>query len=118
MIPVEPVELKILEQTPALTRVAIKGQLDSMGVDQVGPRLNASMAREGHGIIELSEVTFLASLGIRLLISVAKMLDRRGCRLVLVAPRPLVEQALRHSALDEIIPVAADLEAARALARS
>lgn len=35
--------------------------------------------------------------------------------LVLVAPRPIVDQALEHSSIDEILPIAADVAAARGL---
>lgn len=108
-------ELELQEQTPTVTRVALKGQLDAQGVDRIETKLTATLARGGHGIIDLSGVTFLASLGIRLLIMQAKTLDRRGSRLVLVAPRDLVDQALRHSSIEDIIPVAADIASARAL---
>lgn len=111
-------ELQVLEESELLTRVALKGRLDTGGVDRVETRLNAALARDGHGVVDLSDVTFLASLGIRMLISAARMLDRRGKRLVLIAPRPLVDQALRHSSIDEIIPVAADLDDALALLQS
>ena len=111
-------ELEILEQSPNLTRVALKGRLDTAGVDRIEARLNATLARGTNGLIDLSDVTFLSSLGIRLLITVAKMLDRRGNRLVLVAPRPLIDQALKHSSLDEIVPVASDVDEALALLTS
>lgn len=105
-------ELEIQEQTKEFTRLALKGRLDTPGVDRIETRVHAALASGTHGIIDLAEVTFLSSLGIRLLLSAAKMLDRRGCRLVLVAPRPVIEQALRHSSLDELIPVAPDMDSA------
>ena len=108
-------ELEIVERTDALTRIALTGRMDSPGVDQVGPQLEAALAQGGDGVLDLSGVSFLSSLGVRLLITTAKRLDRRGSRLVLVAPGPLVGQALRHASIDEIIPVAADVEGARSL---
>ncbi len=111
-------ELVIQEQSKALTRLALKGRLDTVSVDRIETRVNAALAGGTHGIIDLSEVTFLASLGIRLLLNAAKMLDRRGYKLVLVAPQPVIEQALRHTSLDELIPVAPDVDAALALLRS
>jgi len=45
-------------------------------------------------------------------------LARRGSKLVLLGPGPLVGQALKHSAIHEIIPVSADLDGALALLRS
>jgi anti-anti-sigma factor len=108
-------EFEVQEESQSLTRVALVGRLDTAGVDRVETKLNATLARGTHGVIDLSGVTFLTSMGIRMLIAAAKMLNRRGKKLVLIAPRPLVDQALRHSSLDEIIPVAQDLPGALAL---
>jgi anti-anti-sigma factor len=108
--------MRIDEQGAELTRVTLAGRLDTAGVDQVETRLTAAVATpRKNAIIDLSEVEFLSSMGIRMLLTLAKALDRAGARLVLVAPRPLVDEALRHSALDELIPVAADASAAEAL---
>ncbi|MFO1011607.1 MAG: STAS domain-containing protein [Planctomycetota bacterium] len=108
-------DFEILEESPELTRIALKGALDTTGVDRIETRLNAILARGGHGVLDLSDVTFLTSLGIRLLIGLAKLLNRRGRKLVLVAPRPLVDQALRHSSIDELIPVVGSPDEARTL---
>lgn len=111
-------EFEILEESPTHTQIALKGRMDGAGVDRVETSLNASVLRGGNVIFDLSGVTFLSSLGIRMLISIAKTLDRRGRRLVLVAPRPLIEQSLKHSSLDEIIPVAADMRDALAILKA
>jgi len=107
-------ELKLIEQTDAFTHVALFGRLDTSGVDQIEPRFNAMLvSAHRHAIVDLSAVEFLSSMGVRMLLAAAKALNRSGSRLILVAPRPLVEGALRHSAIDELIPVRADLAAAR-----
>jgi anti-anti-sigma factor len=108
-------QLEIIQKTDALIRLALKGRLDAAGVDQVGTRLNAALSGGGHGVVDISQVTFLASLGVRLLLTAAKSLDRRGSKLVLVAPQSLVEQALQHSSLDQLIPVVPDVDRALAL---
>ena len=111
-------ELEILAEEQDVTRLVLRGKLDTPGVDAVETRVNASLSRGGHAIVDLSHVTFLSSLGVRMLISAAKMLDRRGSTLVLVAPQPLVEQALRHSGLADLLPVRADVAAALELLAS
>jgi anti-anti-sigma factor len=108
-------ELAITEESPTFTKILLSGRLDTAGVDRLETKLNAVLPRDKHAVVDLSEVTFLASMGIRMLITAAKVLDRREKRLVIVAPRPLVEQALRHSSLEDILPVAQDLAGARAL---
>ncbi len=111
-------DFEVSELSPTCKRVVLSGRLDTAGVDRIETRLSAALARGGDCVMDLERVTFLASLGIRMLISIAKLLQRRGNRLVLVAPRPLVDQALRHSSIDDIIPVVTDLDAAVTLLRS
>src|SRR5262245_29753276 len=88
-------DVAIVEQSESITLLALTGRLDTAGVDRVEARVNAALQRHGHGVLDLSQVTFLSSLGTRMLISAAKLLSRRGSRLVLVAPRALVDQAIR-----------------------
>ena len=111
-------ELEITENTETLTHVALKGRLDTEGVDRVETRFNALLSSGGDGLVDLSGVTFLSSLGIRLLLGAAKMLDRRGATMVLIAPGEMVAEALKHSSIDEIIPVEPDLASARGRLRT
>jgi anti-anti-sigma factor len=112
-------EIQILETSDALTRVALRGRLDTPGVDAIETRFNAALLpRAKNAIVDLSEVSFLSSMGLRMLLTAAKGLQRSGARLVLVSSRPLVDEALRHTALHELIPVVADVPAAAALLRA
>ena len=107
-------ELKVIEQTDVFTHVALVGRLDTPGVDRVESRFNAALFNpRRHALVDLSAVEFLSSMGVRMLLAASKVLSRSGARMVLVAPRPLVEGALRHSAIDELLPVCADLASAR-----
>ncbi len=108
-------QLQIVDNAEHHTHLALVGRLDTPGVDQVEPRFYSALKDRLHGIVDLSEVSFLSSMGIRMFISAAKMLARRGGRLVLLAPRQLVDQALQHSSIDEIIPIAPDLPSAMKL---
>lgn len=108
--------LQIVERTAELSIVGLSGRLDSAGVDEIETRFNAAVvAPRKHAIVDMSGVEFLSSMGVRMLLTAAKALDRSAARLVLVAATPLIATALRHSALDELIPLAADLESARVL---
>lgn len=109
-------KLEILEQRKDLTRVALAGRLDTQGVDAVETQFTTAVAEpQANAMVDLSQVSFLSSMGVRMLLTVAKELQRSGAKMCLVAPQPLVDEALRHSSLDEIIPVAATAEAAEAL---
>jgi hypothetical protein len=55
--------------------------------------------------LDMSEVTFLASLGLRMLLTVARALDRRGAKTVLLSPKPVVREVLKLSGFDQLMPV-------------
>src|SRR5262245_18644886 len=112
-------ELQIIERSDEVTRVALRGRLDTLGVDAVEARFNAAtIPRAKNTIVDLSEVTFLSSMGLRMLLTAAKALQRSGARLVLVSAGPTVGEALRHSALHELIPLATDVTSATAMLRT
>jgi anti-anti-sigma factor len=109
-------EMSILEQSDSLTRVALLGRLDTAGVDQIELKFNAAIAPRGKNtVVDFSGVTFLSSMGVRMLLTMARSLNHRKARLVLQAPQELVLESIRHAALEDLIPVAADEAAARAL---
>jgi anti-anti-sigma factor len=109
-------ELTITEQSETLTRVALIGRLDTMGVERVETQFNAAITPRGkNAVLDLSGVSFLSSMGIRMLLTAARTLARRGARLVLQAPQPLVLESIRHAALEDLIPIASDQAAAVAL---
>jgi anti-anti-sigma factor len=56
----------------------------------------------------MSEVSFLASLGIRTLITAAKTVSNNGGKLVLLSPQPNVERVLRESRIDTVLPIIED----------
>jgi anti-anti-sigma factor len=112
-------ELIEIEQTDNLTVVALRGRLDTSGVDQVEMRFNAMLAARGkNAVVDFSEVDFLSSMGVRMLLTMARTLGRKNARLALAAPQPLVRESLEHAALDDIIPIAPDLDRAKQLLAS
>lgn len=107
-------ELKIMEQSEALTVVSLSGDLDSQGVAEVETRFTAAICPAGkNALVDFSEVEFLASLGIRMLVSTAKALAGRGARLVIHSPRDLVRESLQSASIDQLIPLAGNADDAR-----
>jgi anti-anti-sigma factor len=94
--------------------VALKGRLDSAGVGQLEERFIANVGRGTKpALIDFAGVTFLSSMGIRLLVSAAKDLSRRGLKMVLLSPQALVRESITSAALQRLIPLAdSDDEAA------
>lgn len=91
------------------TLVRLTGRMDSPGVDRIETRFTAAVAA-GHrdAVVDLSGVSFLASLGIRMLISSARAMAGKGHRMAVFGANEMVQDVLDSVALDQIIPVAAD----------
>jgi anti-anti-sigma factor len=100
-------EISLTESESGPSRVKLAGRMDSAGVDRVETRFNAATAaRETDVVVDLSLVSFLASMGIRMLVAAAKVLAAKGHRMVLLNPQGMVDEYLRDAALDQLLPVA------------
>lgn len=100
-----------------LRRIVISGRLDMPGTDSVASQLVELVAAPKKGVVvDLSAVSFLASIGIRALLTSAKAVQRRGGKMVLlVSGGSTVNMSLEATGVDQLIPVfknAADAEKA------
>ena len=109
-------ELKVIQADDALTHVQLCGRLDLRGVSGIENRfLFTTTSRRVPVVVDLSEVEFIASLGIGMLVGAAKALTRQGLALVLLAPPGLARETLEVAGVTRVVPTASDLESARAL---
>lgn len=100
-----------------LRRIAIAGRLDVAGTDTVAAKLAELATAPKKGVVvDLTSLQFLASIGIRALITTAKAVQQRGGKMVLVvAGGSSVVMSLEATGVSELIPVfrsAADAERA------
>jgi anti-sigma B factor antagonist len=101
-----PVEMETTTLATSELKVVLKGRLDTAGVDRVETKFVAALVPRGHSaIVDLSEVTFVASMGLRMLISVARTLSRKDARLVLFAPQEGVREVFESVSLGDIISI-------------
>ena len=106
-------ELRTEDLPNAIKLVALSGRMDIAGTQQIDQRFTALTATSKALIaVDLAEVPFLASIGIRTLVSSARALSNRGGHMALVNPQPLVKQTLVAAGIDSIIPVHANLDEA------
>jgi anti-sigma B factor antagonist len=106
-------ELTTENLADGVEKIALAGRMDSAGTDKIDIRFTALTAtRPALIVVDLSQVSFLASIGIRMLLSNAKALARRGGRMVLAGPTPLVEEVLKLAGIDSLIPLYADVGSA------
>jgi stage II sporulation protein AA (anti-sigma F factor antagonist) len=111
-------QMDIAEFGPDSNRIVLEGRLDAAGAGAVELRFTASIAPvDRHAVVDLGAVPFVSSLGIRLLLSVARTMQRRGRKLVLLNPQAPVMAVFDTVALGTLIPIAADEAEAVALVR-
>ena len=109
-------EVVLVEAAEAFTNVAVRGRLDAAGVGEVDLRLMShTVARRKPAIIDLTEVGFIASLGIGLLVAIARSMRSHGVGVAVVAGPP-VSTVLEMTNLAPLMPIVATREdALRAL---
>jgi anti-sigma B factor antagonist len=107
-------ELAVHDLDSGILEISLSGRMDIIGTQQIDLKFTAlTSTRKAQILVDLSNVTFIASIGIRTLITTAKAQKARGGTMVLFKPNDQVEQVLRATGIDSIIPIAHDIEAAR-----
>ena len=98
----------------SVTTLSLEGRLDAATIITIQPEFMAkTVALKKPVIVDMSQVTFMASLCIRMLVEAAKGLKASGARLALLKPSPLVERALKASGFHLVVSIYHDEEAAR-----
>ena len=112
-------QIEISEAGDDLRKVTLIGRLDTPGVLGIEPRFVTGLVPGGkNAIVDLSKVDFIASMGIRMFISVARNMKEHHAKLVLYAPQPRVDEVLDSAAFRQLVPVCKDAEEAAVAARS
>jgi anti-anti-sigma factor len=103
-----------------LTILSLEGRLDAQTITTIQPEfMEKTVSLKKPVLVDMSQVTFMASLCIRMLVEAAKGLKTSGARLALLKPSPLVERALKASGFHLVVGIFHDEETAReSLSRS
>ena len=89
------------------------GSLDILGAGEIETKFAGYCAGENQRVlVDLTDVDYLASIGIRLLLINAKSVASRKGRMVLLNPNPEVKNILEAAGIPTIIPVYEGLESA------
>jgi anti-sigma B factor antagonist len=100
-------DMVVSEPEPGVTCIRLNGRLDAPGADRIDLRFTAHAAAGLHDtLVDLAGVSFVASMGLRLLISTARALHTKGRRMVLFGAAGPVREVLELAAVDQIIPLA------------
>jgi anti-sigma B factor antagonist len=100
------VEMELVGLENGLTKIVLTGRLDTPAIDRIEARFVASIvAASRSAIVDLSRVNFVASMGIRMFITVARSLALRHAKLALYGPQTMVNEVFESISLKEIIPI-------------
>jgi anti-anti-sigma factor len=109
-------ELHYSEIEKDLRLLKLIGRLDITGVSAIETSFAAHCSGDHpRVIVDLSDVNFLASIGIRLLTLHAKSVAGRGGRMVLLNPGSDIRDVLEITGVSAIIPISDGLNAAKAV---
>jgi anti-anti-sigma factor len=106
-------ELRTERLADGIDKLTLDGRMDAAGVQEIDLQFTALTAtRKAFLLVDLSRLSFLASIGIRSLVVNAKALRQRGGSMALLNPQPLVAQVLKTAGIDLVIPTFQDLDLA------
>ena len=97
------------ELADGVTRVALDGRLDIAGAAAVDLKMNIVAGSATKLLIDLKNVSFLGSMGLRSIVLPARAVKSRGGKVVLFAPDEMVESVLKTSGIDAMLPIHHDL---------
>lgn len=100
------------ELDDGITQVILEGRLDIEGAAAVDLRMNVIAGSCRRLLIDMKQVSFLGSMGLRSIVVPAQAVRRRGGKVVLYAPNEMVEEVLKASNIDTLIPIHHELSSA------
>jgi len=107
------------ESDEGVLMVVLDGRLDLTGVHEIEADFQRQITvRRLPTVIDLSQVAFVSSLGIGLIVTCAKALARHDQNLILLSPQPMVEEVLKTTRVDLLAPIAKDKDSAVTMAQS
>lgn len=98
-------EIKQEDLASGIHKVTLAGSLDIAGASEVDLPLSVVAGKYDQVIVDLQGVTFLASMGVRVLVKSAKAVTVRGGKIVLVGPNEAARRVLESIGVDSIVPI-------------
>jgi len=94
-----------ISQSGSAATVTLNGRLDIAGAEVVAMPLATLSGSKDKIAVDMSGVSFVASIGLRHLLAAAKAIGRRGGSLVLIDPQPAVAEVIATSGLEDLLRI-------------
>jgi anti-sigma B factor antagonist len=105
-----------VEERPALPdwrMLAVTGRVDALSSPDLETECLAALDRGGHLILDLGEVAYMSSAGLRALLAAQRHGASLERRVVLLSPQGLVRDVLEISGFTSIFPIVESLDEVR-----
>jgi len=105
-------EISKQELDGGIVKLTLNGDLDVDGSAAVDAQISGFIEQFDRIIVDLKNVDFLASAGIRVLVKSAKAVAAKGGKLAIAHPNDAARRVMWTTGLEKIVPVADDEQAA------
>jgi anti-sigma B factor antagonist len=107
-------EIAIEDLPGHITKASLNGRFDTTGAIAIELPFNTLANERQALVVDLSNVTFMSSYGIRVLLRGAKIAKSKGAKLVIFCPDTAACKVLKTAGTSDLIPVYPTLGAAAA----
>lgn len=102
------------ELANGILKLTLVGDLDIAGAGQAELTFGVIAGSRDKVLVDMSGVGFMASIGVRLIVSTAKPILRRGGKMAIMGANEAAARVLASTGVDTIVPVVDDEAAALA----
>lgn len=95
-----------------ITMASLSGRFDTTGAIAIELPLNTLASEKSALVVDLSNVSFMSSYGIRVLLRGAKIAKSKSAKLVIFCPDTAVCKVLKTAGTSDLIPVYSTLDSA------
>jgi anti-anti-sigma factor len=105
-------DMQVIQADDGIAHVVLDGRFDIHGAGEVDSRFGELAKSAKALVVDLTKVSFLASLGVRTLMLSAKTLISRGADMAVCGANENVEKVLRTTGFNEVAGIYPDYESA------
>ena len=98
-------------------KAVLRGRMDIEGAQAVDMRFSVLGGAEKKLVVDLTDLDFIGSMGLRTLMMCARTINAKGGKMAIANAQPNVLKVLDSIGIDDVVPVHPSLESAVAAVR-
>lgn len=100
---------KVVYQTEKYVHLALSGRLDMAGVREIEiPFAEHTTDPNKSILLDMTEVSFVASMGLRMLLSAAKKIHSGNGKIILINTNTMIKEVLKLAGIESLLNYAAN----------